>query len=354
MSEPRVSPIVSNLTGKRILVDGGCGSIGSQLVRRILDKDPHSVRVFDVNERGLFEMQRELEAHDNKLRFLLGDIRDRDRLALALEDVDVVFHTAALKHVELNEYNPFEAVQTNVQGTQNLIRMAIEEEVERFIAISTDKASHPTSVMGATKLLAERLVVTANMYKGPRETRFSCVRFGNVLGSSGSVVPVFLDQLASGGPLTVTDPDMTRFIMPIDDAVDLVLQAQREMRGGEVFVLKMPTFKLEQLVEVVRTEYAPRYGYEPDEIAVEVIGRRPGERMHEKLISGDELAYTEERENMFILLPQIDVQHLDREQIGENSIDTEYTSADPEPLSHEELTALIQESGLLTNSPRDQ
>jgi len=341
---------VSHLTDKRILVTGGCGSIGSQLVIQILQHDPQIVRVLDTDETGLFSLERELDEFSGQLRFLLGDVRDRDRLKMAIEDIDVVFHAAALKHVELNEYNPFEAVRTNVLGTQNLIRMAIEEEVEYLVATSTDKASNPTSVMGATKLLSERLVIAANTYKGQRETRFSCVRFGNVLGSSGSVVPIFFDQLRNGGPLTVTDPNMTRFIMPIDEAVNLVLNAQREMSGGEVFVLKMDTFKLETLVEVVRQEYADAFNYEPDEISIEMVGRRPGERTHEKLISRDELAYTDERDDMFVLYPQIDIDQIETEAPKDNSIDTEYTSLDSEPLPYENLAELI-ERNVIRNTP---
>lgn len=339
---------MSYLTDKRVLVTGGCGSIGSRLVEQIIEQDPESVRVLDIDEQGLFDLERELAEHQDKLRMLLGDVRDRDRLEMAIEDIDVVFHAAALKHVELNEYNPFEAVRTNVLGTQNLVRMAIEEEVEHFVATSTDKASNPTSVMGATKLLAERLVIAANAYKGDRETAFSCVRFGNVLGSSGSVVPIFLEQLVDGGPLTVTDPEMTRFIMPIDEAVDLMLSAQREMQGGEVFVLKMPTFRLGTLVDVMRREYAPRFGQTAEAVDVEVVGRRPGERTHETLIAPDELAYTEEREHMFVLLPQIDIAHLDREIPEGNSVETGYTSADPEPYTEAELVSLIDESDALS------
>lgn len=202
---------MTSLAGKNVLVTGGCGSIGSHLVTEILEQDPSVVRVLDNNEEGLFGLQQKLGA-EAPVRYLLGDVRDQDRLELAMEDIDVVFHAAALKHVTLNEYNPFETVQTNVQGTQNLIQAALEEEVESVVAISTDKASNPTSVMGATKLLSERLIIAANTYKGSRDTRFGCVRFGNVLGSSGSVVPIFIDQIREGGPVTVTDPDMTRFL----------------------------------------------------------------------------------------------------------------------------------------------
>jgi FlaA1/EpsC-like NDP-sugar epimerase len=189
---------MTSLTGKNILVTGACGSIGSHLIEEILKQNPSVVRVLDNNEEGLFNLQNEL-GEDAPVRYLLGNVRDQDRLELAMESIDVVFHAAALKHVTINEYNPFETVQTNVQGAQNLIRAALEEEVESFVGVSTDKASNPTSVMGATKLLAERLIIAANTYKGSRDTRFGCVRFGNVLGSSGSVVQVFTNQIREGG-----------------------------------------------------------------------------------------------------------------------------------------------------------
>lgn len=331
------------LSGKQILVTGGCGSIGSALVRRLLNYEPQSIRVFDSNEEGLFALQNELSEHADTVRYLLGDVRDRDRLEMAMENVDLVFHAAALKHVSLNEYNPFEAVRTNVQGTQNVIRMALEEEVNSFVAVSTDKASNPTSVMGATKLLSERLVIAANTYRGTRSTQFGCVRFGNVLGSSGSVVPLFLDQICSGGPLTVTDPEMTRFIMSIDRAVDLVLEAHKRMTGGEVFVLKMPAFELGTLVDAMVKEYAPRAGYDSADIEVKVVGRRPGERTHEKLVSADELSFAKELEDMFVLTPQIDIHGYEApDHEGENSLDAEYTSASAEFLSESEIVEMIE------------
>lgn len=338
---------MSYLAGQQILVTGGCGSIGSALVRRLLEHDPRSIRVLDTNEAGLFDLQTELSDHADTLRFLLGDVRDRSRLEMAMEDIDVVFHAAALKHVSLNEYNPFEAVQTNVQGTQNVIRMALEEEVDSFVAISTDKASNPTSVMGATKLLSERLTIAANTYKGSRRTQFACVRFGNVLGSSGSVVPLFHEQIRAGKPLTVTDPEMTRFIMSIDRAVDLVLSAHERMSGGEVFVLKMPAFKLETLVDAMLTRYAPEYGYDAAEVEVEIIGRRPGERTHEKLISRDEVVHAEELSDMFVLTPQIDIAGYEAPAYeGQNSLDEEYTSASAEFLDEDELVELIDRTYL--------
>ena len=335
---------MSSLVGKNVLVTGGCGSIGTHLVAEILKQDPSVVRVFDNNEEGLFSLESKL-SDDAPIRYLLGDVRDQNRLDLAMEDIDVVFHAAAFKHVALNEYNPFETVQTNVQGTQNLIHTALDEEIESFIGISTDKASNPISVMGATKLLSERLIIAANTYKGHRETRFGCVRFGNVLGSSGSVVPIFMNQIREGGPLTVTDSEMTRFIMPIDEAASLVLKAHERMTSGEIFVLKMPTFRVGTLAEAMIQEYAPRVGYSSQEIEVEIIGARPGERVHEKLISADECDYTRELKDMYVILPQIDVTGYDEvDYSNANVIEQEYTSAKGDHLSKKDIVALLGSS----------
>jgi FlaA1/EpsC-like NDP-sugar epimerase len=333
---------MSSLENKNILVTGGCGSIGSRLVKKILEYDPAVIRVLDSNEEGLFSLENEL-GKEPPVRYLLGNVRDQSRLELAMENIDVVFHAAALKHVTINEYNPFETVRTNVMGTQNLILAAIEEEVESFVGVSTDKASNPTSVMGATKLLSERLIIAANTYKGRRDTRFGCVRFGNVLGSSGSVVPIFLEQIQSGGPITVTNPEMTRFIMPIDEAADLVLEAHERMTSGEVFVLKMPAFRVGTLAEAMIEEYAPKFGHGYDSIECEIVGSRPGERVHEKLISSDECSSTRELENMYVILPQIDVAGYEElNYSGANRIDDAYTSEDGELLSKDEIINSIE------------
>jgi FlaA1/EpsC-like NDP-sugar epimerase len=330
-----------SLGGKQVLVTGGCGSIGSKIVSKLLDTKAETVRVFDTDEEALFALQQ--EHSDVRLRFLLGDIRDKDRLEMAIEDIDVVFHAAALKHVELNEYNPFETVQTNVQGTQNLIRAALEEAVDSFIAISTDKASNPASVMGATKLLSERLVTAANTYKGERDTSFGCVRFGNVLGSSGSVIPVFMKQIENGGPITVTDPEMTRFIMPTEKAVELVFRAHKRMQGGEVFVLKMPGIRVGTLADAMISEYAPRAGYDPSQVEQKIIGPRPGERIHEKLISEDELKYARELEEMYVIFPQIDLPSYHQEDYAdEPPLDSEYTSDSSRFLNESGIIDLIE------------
>ncbi|OGD56702.1 hypothetical protein A3E73_00580, partial [Candidatus Beckwithbacteria bacterium RIFCSPHIGHO2_12_FULL_47_17] len=240
----------SKITDKTILITGGVGSIGSELVKKILELNPKQVRIFDNNEFKLFESMQQYQKQQN-LRFLLGDVRDKDRVNWAMQTVDTVFHTAALKHVALNEYSPFESVKTNVIGTQNLLESALTNNVETFINISTDKAANPTSTMGASKLLAERLTVGADHYKGKVETVFASVRFGNVLNSSGSVVPIFLEQIKGGGPVTVTDKNMVRYFMTIPAAVDLIFEAAQIARGGEVFILKMPALKIADLASVM-------------------------------------------------------------------------------------------------------
>ena len=286
---------------KIILVTGGVGSIGSEIVRSVLEHNPEVVRVLDSNETGLFDLEHELQS--DKLRLFVGDIKDKERLQRAIEDVDIVFHAAALKHVPLCEYNPFEAVKTNVYGTQNLIDVAMDEEVEKFIAISTDKAVNPVNVMGATKMLAERLTISANFYKGERETAFSCVRFGNVLDTVGSVIPLFRNQIKNGGPLTVTDPDMTRFMMSISKAVELVLKSAEMAKGGEVFIFKMPVLRVGDLAEVMIHELAPKYGQDPDKIKIKNIGKRPGEKLYEELMTEEESENAYEDEEMFVVFP---------------------------------------------------
>lgn len=336
---------MNSLESKSVLITGGCGSIGSEIVSQVLQQDPAVVRVLDTDEAALFDLKSQYK-DDERIRFLLGNIRDRERLKMAVEGVEIIFHAAALKHVGLTEYNPFEAVQTNIEGTQNLIRMALEEEVESLIAISTDKASNPVSVMGATKLLSERLVIAANTYKGDRSTRFGVVRFGNVLDSSGSVVPIFMDQIREGGPVTVTDPEMTRFIMPIEEAAGLVLRAYRKMTRGEVFVLKMPVFQVIDLAEAMIDRYASEFGYEPDDVPIDVVGPRPAERMHEKLISREESIQARELEDMYVIVPQIDIPgYQSSDYTDAEPVSGECTSADQTTLTQVEIVNMIDEYG---------
>lgn len=342
---------MTGLADKTVLVTGGCGFIGSALVREIVAERPAEVRVFDNDQQRLFELQRELDEPAVTVRYVLGDLRDESRVALAMDGVDVVFHAGAVKHVELSEYNPTEAVRTNVLGTRNVLRAAVDGSVESFTAVSTDKASNPSCVMGATKFIMERAVVAANG-RCDREATFNCVRFGNVLGSTGSVVPIFLDQIRNGGPLTVTDPDMTRFVMPVERAVELVLEARDRGSRGRVFVLKMPACRVGDLADGLRSAYAPDYGFSPGDIDVEYVGRRPGERAHERLVSREELDRAEELEDMFVLQPDIDVGDGSAAGTASNTLDGEYTSANVPLLAPEEIVAMVDRSDAVRTGTR--
>jgi FlaA1/EpsC-like NDP-sugar epimerase len=319
---------------KRVLVTGGAGSIGSALVKRILEYNPKTIRVLDINETGLFNLLHELQS--DKIRLLVGDIRDKDRLKRAVEDIDIVFHAAALKHVPLCELNPFEAIQTNVLGTKNLLEVAVDEEIDKFITISTDKAVSPINVLGASKLLAERLTVSANLYKGKRKTIFSCVRFGNVLNSQGSVLPVFRNQIKKGGPVKVTDEGMTRFVMSIEKATELVLKAAQISEGGEIFILKMSALSIKDLAKVAIEEMAPKYGYTPKDIKIENIGKRHGEKMYEELMNEDEAEIVRESEDMFILSSYND-------KNGKSNRTKLYKSRDCRLMTQEEIGRLLRE-----------
>lgn len=334
---------------KTILVTGGVGSIGREIVRRLLECTPNAVRVLDNNETGLFDLDQELQSE--KIRLFVGDIRDKDRLKKAIEDVDIVFHAAALKHVPLCEYNPFEAVKTNIIGTQNLIDAAIDEEVEKFITISTDKAVNPINVMGATKLLAERLTISANFYKGKRNIAFSCVRFGNVLGTRGSVIPLFRKQIQTGGPLTITDPEMTRFMMSIPKAVELVLKAAEMANGKEIFIFKMPALKIGDLAKVMVNNLAPKFGHYPNKIEIKITGKRAGEKLYEELMTEDEAINAYEDEEMFLVLPHnsvINGKILDKLPYNiKKTHKRAYSSKDIKLLTEEEISSSFNEMDLL-------
>ena len=291
----------SYFKNKKILVTGGVGSIGSQLVKKILTLNPGIIRVFDNNETALFDLEQELKSE--KIRILIGDIRDKDRLIMAMDGIDFVFHAGALKHVPICEYNPFDAVKTNVLGTQNVLEAALENRVEKVINISTDKAVSPTNVMGATKLLSERLTISANYYRGNKRTVFSSVRFGNVLNSRGSVIPLFKKQIMEGGPVTITDMNMTRFFMEIPSAIHLILTAGEIAQGKEIFILKMPALRIIDLAEVMIEEYAKGYGYKPADISIKEIGKRIGEKLYEDLMAEEEAERAYERNDMFLIIP---------------------------------------------------
>jgi len=300
---------------KNILVTGGTGCIGSEIVRRLIPYKPKVIRIFSNDEDNTFRMMHELggdgssktmQEFGNK-RFLIGDIRDKERVMLAMEGMDIVYHAAALKHVPLCEYNPFEAIKTNVLGTQNVIDAALSNEVEKVIGISSDKAVSPVNTMGATKLLSEHLITDVNRYKGHRKTIFSCVRFGNVLFSRGSVIPLFEKQILEKKEITITNPDMTRFMMSISDTINLIFKATLLARGGENFILKMPVIKLGDLAESVIDIYSDKYGLNKKEIKKKVIGLRPGEKMYEELMTETEAKYAFETDDMLIIPPQVEL-----------------------------------------------
>lgn len=340
--------MIEFVKGRKILVTGGTGSIGQAIVRQLLELEPTAVRVLSRDETKQFELLSALGDRPD-VRYLIGDVRDLPRLRRAMEGIDLVFHSAAMKHVPACEYNPFEAVKTNVLGVQNLIEAALEEQVDRVVAISTDKVANPCNTMGATKLLAERLIAAANYHKGPRRTVFTCVRFGNVLGSRGSVIPLFEQQIASGGPVTITDRRMTRFMMSVQDAAVLVLKAALAGRGGEVFILKMPVVRLVDLAAVAIEALAPRHGRSPDAIGLRNVGLRPGEKLHEELMTDEEATRAVETDDMFIIQPAL--------RSGFNTYPgarpaphRSYSSRCVRPLSRAEVCKLLFQAGLIDGS----
>ena len=290
--------------GKKLLVTGGTGTVGSEIVRQALAHGAAVVRVFSRDEHKQFVLSREL-GDPERVRFLIGDVRDAARLHRAMEDIDIVFHAAAMKHVAACEYNPFEALKTNALGTQNVIEAALERDVERVVLTSTDKAVNPSNTMGASKLLAERLITAANFSRGPHPTRFCTVRFGHVLGSNGSLLTILREQIARGGPVTLTHPEMTRYVLLLSEAVGMVFQAAGLARGGEVFILKMPRVRTADLIAAAREVLAPRFGLDPGEIETRVVGAGPGEKIHEELMTADERLRAFETDAMVILLPQL-------------------------------------------------
>lgn len=290
-----------NYSGKKILITGGTGTIGHYLVRHLLKEEPKVIRIFSRDEYKQYNMELEFNK-DQRLRFLIGDVRDQNRLLRAMEDVDYVFHLAAMKHVPFCEYNPFEAVQTNVIGTQNVIQSAIQAGVKKVLFTSTDKAISPTNTYGATKLTAERLISAAEYQKGPKATVFSSVRFGNVMGSRGSVIPLFKEQILQKGYVTVTHLDMVRYMMTPNQAISVMLKTNTLASGGEVFVLKMPVIRLVDLVNVMIEELSAKHQIK-GKIAVKQIGLRPGEKMYEELMTDDEQRVAFETPEMYIVPP---------------------------------------------------
>jgi len=338
---------------KRILITGVCGTIGSRLLALLLDSAYHPSEVIglDNNESGLFSLQQRY-IEEARCRFFLADVRDREKLSRKFEDVDIVFHTAAYKHVVLCERSPLEAVQTNILGVQNVIDAVRESSVKTIIFTSSDKAVNPTSVMGTSKLMGERIVTAANSsYRGDGSV-FASTRFGNVLGSSGSVVPLFHRQIAAGGPVTLTDAEMTRFVMSIDQAVQLVIESAAIAKGGEVFITKMPVVRIQDLAEVMIEALAPLYDHAPDDVKIEVIGTQPGEKLYEELMSHEEMRRAVELPSYFSVLPAFrgiyrNINY-DYEGIISDQINNPYVSANERPMVKEQLKDFLTSKQLLT------
>jgi UDP-N-acetylglucosamine 4,6-dehydratase len=278
--------------GKTILVTGGTGSFGKCFIETVLNRyEPAALRVFSRDELKQSEMQRRF-ADDGRLRYLIGDVRSRERVELATRDVDLIVHAAALKQVPACEYNPFEAVQTNIIGAENVVAAAMANRVPRTVALSTDKAVNPVNLYGATKLAAEKIVTQANAYAGELDVAFANVRYGNVVGSRGSVIPLFKAQAATG-VVTITDERMTRFWITLEQAVDFVIESVARMGGGEVFVPRIPSMRVVDVAEALAPGAERRF-----------IGIRPGEKLHELLVTPDEARHTYATDNGFVILPE--------------------------------------------------
>ena len=328
------------LNGKTVLITGGTGSFGKEFTKTVLKRYPDikKIIIFSRDEYKQFVMQNmpEFKAAEKKLRFFIGDVRDKERLLRAFDGVDIVIHAAALKQVPACEYNPFEAVKTNVMGAQNIIDAALDKNIHKVVALSTDKACAPINLYGATKLCSDKLFIAASVYRGSERTIFSVVRYGNVASSRGSVIPFFQKLIAEGAKeLPITDMKMTRFWLKLEQAVDMVLEALEKMHGGELYVKKIPSMKLPDLAKAI----APH-------LKTVEIGIRPGEKIHEQMITKEDAHNTIELDDFYVILPQIRMENVeyiypDAKKVSENF---EYHSGNNDKwLSVDEIKKLIDD-----------
>lgn len=290
--------VLNEFKGKKILITGGTGSIGIGLIKQLIKCKPSAIRIFTNDENSIFEVKR-IVGENSIFTFLVGDVRDSNRLRLAIRNVDIVFHAAAMKHIDICEENPFDAVKTNVVGTSNILEAALLENISKFIFISTDKATNPTSTLGASKLLAERLTLNASSYRGVGKTTFTIVRFGNVIGSRGSVFQIFLQQIKNRIPLTVTDSRMTRFIMSISDAASMILKVIHVAKDGEIFILKMPSIRIEDLAKGMLYVYNARFPSNKNLPPIKISKSRERERFDEFLITREEFPFCHDMGDMY-------------------------------------------------------
>ena len=322
------------INGKNILITGGTGSFGHQMIKTLLQFNPNKIIIFSRDEFKQYMMQKIYNPKEHKcLRYFIGDIRDYDRLNSAFREVDIIFHSAALKQVPAMEYNPSEAIKTNVYGAENVIKAAINNDVKRVIAISTDKAVSPVNLYGATKMCFEKLFLAANNIVGNRDIRFSVMRYGNVFGSRGSVVPLFLKQ-SENNEFTITDKRMTRFTITLEDAINFVLNCSEKMVGGETFIPKLPSYNIVQLAKVINENATIKY-----------IGIRPGEKLHEYMISDCESYKTLNCKNYFVILQNTDFERY-KENYGDDFVsireeNKDYNSLENEEINKEELKRLV-------------
>jgi len=331
-----------NYEGKKFLITGGTGSLGIALTKRLLDLGAETIRILSRNESKQLVMESEIAS--DKVRFLIGDVRDLPRLEEALQGVDIVFHAAALKHVPVVEYNPFEAIKTNILGTQNIIDACLKENVETVIGVGTDKAVSPLSTYGATKLLMEKLFTTAQNYidKKRYRTNFLALRYGNVLGSSGSVIPKFIQQIKSKEKITITNLNMTRFSLTMDEALDFILESINLGKGSEVFIPKLKAYSIEVLKESL-FELLENTGEQ-------IISSRPGEKMHEILVNSDEINYVWELNKKYILFDSSKSEEEIKKNypgIKKTELSDTYSSNTVEKITKDELKKIILQSGFL-------
>lgn len=333
-----------DVKGKKILLTGGSGTLGRALTKKLLTLDVDTIRIFSRDEGKQISMLGELS--DPRLRFIIGDVSDRERIKFAMEDIDIVFHVAALKQVPVAEYNPFEAVKTNVMGSQNVIDACLAHEVELAVAISSDKAVSPLNTYGATKLVMEKIFSAANFYKGKRRTVFTTVRYGNVMGSRGSVIPQFINSINKNSTVTITDPQMTRFNITLSGALELILTAVRNAIGGEIFIPNLKAYKLSDLASVMIEIFDKR-------TSINYSSIRPGEKMHEALINESESPYVIDSEGTYVLLSP--VKYADNIPYYKNSktgcLQGTYSSDKVPLLNKPELRKLIEHEILDEKNP---
>ena len=323
---------------EKILIIGGTGSWGQELTRQILDStSAKEIRIYSRGEHKQVEMARKF--NDRRLNFIIGDIRDKKRLKYSAEDVDHIFHLAALKHVPVCEHTPEETVQTNIIGTINAVEVAKETKVKTFVLVSTDKAVDPINVYGVSKSMAEKIVVNAN-FNYPK-TKFVCIRGGNVIGTNGSVVPLFKNQILRANELTITDKQMTRYFMRLQEAIGLIFKAVKDSIGGEIFVMKMPSIKITGLASLMVKELGDK------STKIKYIGIRPGEKIHEVLVSRYEAKRAFEHGNYFIILPNMDMRGLYKKYSKKTFLKAEYNSKMNKYLSQSELKTVLELDGWL-------